>query len=199
MDHIELDQKILNLWAAEMIAMPVRATILYPPCHIKEISQLIMNSDSKKPKKLVVNKEASSSFTPPINVVCNFPSSSERLAYPDTPIVRRKPEKGVFNSPVFNVDPSDYKDKGLREFLTWCGNEFKETELFEVEVYAKLRKQDVGLDIFKDDGGVDAETLKRECGLTFGTAKRLVTAYSRWERSKKKVIATYSGILHVLN
>ena len=185
-----------------MIAMPVRATILYPPCHIKEISQLIMNSDSttKKPKngRLVVNKEASSSLAPPINVVCNFPSSSERLAYPDTPIVRRKQEKGVF-SPVFNVDPSDYKDKGLREFLTWCGDKYKHTELFEVQVYEKLKEQDVGLDIFKDDGGIDAETLRRECDLTFGTAKRLVASYSGWELSKKKVIATYSGILHVLN
>ena len=161
-----------------------------------------MNSDSttKKPKngRLVVNKEASSSLAPPINVVCNFPSSSERLAYPDTPIVRRKQEKGVF-SPVFNVDPSDYKDKGLREFLTWCGDKYKDTELFEAQVYEKLKEQDVGLDIFKDDGGIDAETLKRECDLTFGTAKRLVASYSGWELSKKKVIATYSGILHVLN
>jgi hypothetical protein len=69
------------------------------------------------------------------------------------------------------VDPSDYKDKGLREFLTWCGDKYKDTELFEVQLYEKLKEQDVGLDIFKDNRRIDAETLKRECDLMFGTAK----------------------------
>ena len=159
-----------------MIAIPVRATILYPPCHIKEIGKLIMTANSN------IKKAKSSRF----------------VGTNETPVTRRKQGK-VGHSPVFGVDPSDYKDKGLREFLAWCGDRYKESELIEVEVYGKLTEQDVGLDIFKDDGGIDADTLKKECNLTFGTAKRLIASYNAWELSKKKVQSIYSGILHVLN
>jgi len=158
------------------------------------------NSNIKKAKssRFVGTNETSTNITPPVNVVYNFPGPSERLACPNTPVTRRKQGK-VGHSPVFGVDPSDYKDKGLREFLAWCGDRYKESELFEVEVYGKLTEQDVGLDIFKDDGGIDADTLKKECNLTFGTAKRLIASYNAWELSKKKVQSIYSGILHVLN
>jgi hypothetical protein len=198
-EHINLDQKILNLWAAEMIVMPARATILYPPMQVKEIAKL-MNPKAKKTNnnRVVASNEATTSLAPPISVVCNFPNPSERSACLLTPVICRRHEKSV-SSPVFNVDPADYKDKGLMEFLTWCGKKYKDPEGFEVDVYEKLRDQDVGLDIFKDNGGIDAETLKRECNLTFGTAKRLVGSYNDWELSRKKVRNTYNGILHVLN
>lgn len=184
-----------------MIVMPARATILYPPMQVKEIAILMMgNSNAKKTKnsRLVASNETATTLAPPINVVCNFPNSSERNAYPSTPIIHRKYKKSV-SSPIFNMDPADYQGKGLKDFLVWCGEKYKDPERFEEFVYEKLRGEDVGLDIFKDDGGIDAETLKKECKITFGIAKRLVNSFNDWELSRKKVNIIYNGILHVLN
>ena len=129
LNHINLDQKILNLWAAEMIAKPARGTILHPPIHINEIVELIFAdpvSKSKKSKKAVVSGEHTSSV-PPINVVCNFPSQPERSKGPSTPTSSPSREKHRFEifSPVFDFLPSDYQDWGLKQYLGWLGSKFE--------------------------------------------------------------------------
>jgi len=191
LNHINLDQKILNLWAAEMIAKPARGTILHPPIHINEIAELIFAdpaSKSKKSKKAVVSSENTSSV-PPINVVCNYPSPSEQSKGPSTPPHPPSKEKHRFEifSPVFDCLPSDYQDWGLQQYLGWLGSKFEQEEYYESELYEKLKKERIGLDTFKDFGGITPEELKKECDITIGDARRLVGYYKEWELYKKKV------------
>jgi hypothetical protein len=187
-EHFNLEPKHISLWAAQIVL--TEAVIAYPPCQILEFDELLQSKSKKKSTaSRVANAHHSLDNVPPINVVCNFPSSNKGIVSPTTPSFNKS--KKIALSPVRSVQPEDYNGSGLIAFLRWCQDKYKD-DTFIKEIFEKLQSEGIGVDTFKS--GITASTLKNECKLKFGEANRLVTSFPLWEQ--EVLLITFELCIH---
>jgi hypothetical protein len=189
-EHFNLEPKHISLWAAQLVLKD--AVMAYPPCQIPEFDELLQSKSKKKSNTSRIANIAHSSEShvavPPINVVCNFPSSNGGIVDPATPS-SYKSKARIAPSPVRGVQPEDYNGSGLIAFLKWCQVKYKD-DAFVGDVFEKLQIEGVGVDTFK--AGITASTLKNECKIKFGDADRLVTSFPSWEEE----VITFEFCIH---
>ena len=81
----------------------------------------------------------------------------------------------VNSSPISGFDAVKYNTAGLYTFLHRCEEKYKDCEF--TEVLEKLQDQKVGIDLL---GSITAAELQGVCGVTWGTAFRIIKSYPKW-------------------
>jgi hypothetical protein len=86
-------------------------------------------------------------------------------------------------SPIHGIDPKEYNTTGLEAFMDYCYDKYGDYEF--LDALQSMQEKKLGVDLLKD---VDANILKSECGLTHGTALRIIKCYPVWKESLSNVL-----------
>jgi hypothetical protein len=187
--HINLETDIMSKWAT--LIMTGDAVVHGPPCNVEEFDKLITNAMNSKEKKSS-NSEFSTEFSMhqgqsghgAPQVVYNYNMAPTPSPCSETPSLKTSPKTHFLSllSPIHEIDPKEYNTTGLEAFMDYCYEKYGDYEF--LEALHSLQEKKLGVDLLKD---VDANILKSECGLTHGTALRIIKCYPVWKESLSNV------------
>jgi len=187
---------MLNLWAAKIMEKTSVPAGL--PTHVAEFEKLV--HDTFYPNKKKANGQQSGSgdggYQGDVHVhnhtTVNVPSVNVDASIPSTPTPKATKSISLF-SPIHGFTAKDYRKKGLRAFIEWCEEKYKDEDGEFMLACDLLLINNVGLDTLAK---VKASDLIAGCKIEFGTAWHIIEAYPTWREFLKVLFNIYYLILN---
>ena len=179
--HINLDSDIMSKWAALMVTGDAVAHC--PPGNVEEFDKLVTDAmNSKKKKSSNTGTHAFNSIdghggAPQVVYNYNIAPPQQPSPRPETPKAPKATCVSLL-SPIHGIEPKDYNTAGLEAFMDYCYKKYDDFEF--LDAFHSLQEKRLGIDLLKD---IDANILKSECNLSYGTALRIIKCYPAWKES----------------